>query len=163
PLSGYRIYVLDHCLEPRPVGVSGDLYIAGEGLARGYLRRPGLTAERFLADPFCAGCRMYRTGDLARWKEDGTLEFLGRGDQQIKLRGFRIELGEIESALKSEPGIAQVAVTVRDDGPTGKELVAYLVAETNELPDTAVLRRSLSARLPDYLVPSAFVFLEELP
>ena len=104
PLSGYRVYVLDHCLEPRPAGVVGDLYIAGEPLARGYLKRPALTAERFVADPFTdSASRMYRTGDLARWRNDGSIEFLGRGDQQIKLRGFRIELGEIEAALKSQP------------------------------------------------------------
>jgi amino acid adenylation domain-containing protein len=164
PLSGYRLYVLDHCLEPRPVGVAGDLYIAGEALARGYLNRPGLTAERFLADPFAApASRMYRTGDLARWRHDGTLEFLGRGDQQIKLRGFRIELGEIEAALKSELGIAQAAVIVREDGASGKELVAYLVPSGKELPDATSLRQNLSARLPDYMVPSAFVSLSALP
>ena len=164
PLSGYRLYVLDHCLEPRPAGVAGDLYIAGEALARGYLKRPGLTAERFVADPFAAQTsRMYRTGDLARWRQDGTLEFLGRGDQQIKLRGFRIELGEIESVLKSQPQIAQAAVIVREDGASGKELVAYLVPSGEELPDPSTLRRDLGARLPDYMVPSAFVSLPALP
>jgi pristinamycin I synthase-3/4 len=164
PLSGYRLYVLDHCLEPRPVGVAGDLYIAGEALARGYLNRPGLTAERFLADPFAAtASRMYRTGDLGRWRHDGTLEFLGRGDQQIKLRGFRIELGEIEAALKSEPEIAQATVIVREDGASGKELVAYLVPSGKDLPDATLLRRNLSIQLPDYMVPSAFVSLPALP
>ena len=164
PLSGYRLYVLDHCLEPRPEGIAGDLYIAGEALARGYLKRPGLTAERFVADPFAEpGSRMYRTGDRARWRHDGTLEFLGRGDHQIKLRGFRIELGEIESVLKSQPGIAQATVIVREDGASGKELVAYLVPSGEELPDSSILRRDLSARLPDYMVPSAFVSLPALP
>ncbi|HEX4606131.1 MAG TPA: amino acid adenylation domain-containing protein [Candidatus Angelobacter sp.] len=164
PLSGYQIYVLDHCLEPRPVGVVGDLYIAGQALARGYLRRPGLTAERFLADPFAvAGSRMYCTGDLARWRSDGTLEFLGRADQQIKLRGFRIELGEIESVLKSQPGIAQASVIVRHDNASGKELVAYLVPVDGEAFDAALLQRNLGARLPEYMVPSAFVALEALP
>jgi pristinamycin I synthase-3/4 len=164
PLSSYRLYVLDHCLEPRPVGVVGDLYIAGEALARGYLKRPGLTAERFVADPFSGtASRMYRTGDLARWRNDGTLEFLGRGDQQIKLRGFRIELGEIESALKSQPGIAHAAVIVREDGTSGKELVAYMVPSGEEIPDLSTLRRDLGARLPDYMVPSAFVSLPALP
>ncbi len=164
PLSGYRLYVLDHCLEPRPAGVAGDLYIAGEALARCYLKRPGLTAERFVADPFAAQTsRMYRTGDLARWRQDGTLEFLGRGDQQIKLRGFRIELGEIESVLKSQPQIAQAAVIVREDGASGKELVAYLVPSGEELPDPSSLRRDLGARLPDYMVPSGFVSLPALP
>lgn len=163
PLFGYRLYVLDHCLEPRPAGVVGDLYIAGEGLARGYLKRPGLTAERFVADPFAAQACMYRTGDLAQWRHDGTLEFLGRGDQQIKLRGFRIELGEIESVLKSQPGIAHAAVIVREDGASGKELVAYLVPSGEQLPDSSTLRRDLSARLPDYMVPSAFVSLPALP
>ncbi len=164
PLSGYRLYVLDHCLEPRPAGVVGDLYIAGEALARGYLKRPALTAERFVADPFADSVsRMYRTGDLARWRPDGSIEFLGRGDQQIKLRGFRIELGEIEAALKSQPEIAHAAVIVREDGTTGKELVAYLVPSGKELPDLSSLRRDLSARLPDYMVPSAFVSLPVLP
>jgi amino acid adenylation domain-containing protein len=164
PLSNYRVYVLDHCLGPRPAGVVGDLYIAGEGLARGYLNRPALTAERFVADPFGAPpSRMYRTGDLARWRDDGTLEFLGRGDQQIKLRGFRIELGEIEAALKSEPGIAQAAVIVREDSSSGKELVAYLVPDHGEVLDSMALRRNLGARLPDYMVPSSFVCLEALP
>ena len=156
--------MLDHCLEPRPAGVVGDLYIAGEALARGYLKRPGLTAERFVADPFAAmASRMYRTGDLARWSNDGTLEFLGRRDQQIKLRGFRIELGEIEAALKSQPGIAHAAVIVREDGASGKELVAYLVPSGEELSDSSTLRSDLGARLPDYMVPSAFVSLLALP
>jgi amino acid adenylation domain-containing protein len=164
PLSGYRLYVLDHCLEPRPAGVAGDLYIAGGALARGYLDRPALTAERFLADPFAApGSRMYRTGDLARWRENGTLEFLGRGDQQIKLRGFRIELGEIEAALKSDPEITQAAVIVREDGASSKQLVAYLVSSGKEPVDPARLRSNLGMRLPDYMVPSAFVFLPALP
>ncbi len=164
PLSGYRLYLLDHCLEPRPAGVVGDLYIAGEALARGYLKRPALTAERFVADPFAdSASRMYRTGDLGRWRTDGSIEFLGRGDQQIKLRGFRIELGEIEAALKSQPGIAHAAVIVRDDGSAGKELVAYFVPSGEELPDSSMLRRDLSIRLPDYMVPSAFVSLPVLP
>jgi len=164
PLSGYRLYVLDHCLEPRPEGVAGDLYIAGEALARGYLKRPGLTAERFVADPFAEpSSRMYRTGDLARWRHNGTLEFLGRGDQQIKLRGFRIELGEIESVLKSQPGIAHAAVIVREDGASGKELVAYLVPSGEEPLDPSTLRRDLGTRLPDHMVPSAFVSLPALP
>ena len=164
PLSGYRIYVLDHCLEPRPVGVAGDLYIAGEALARGYLNRPGLTAERFLADPFnVRGTRMYRTGDLARWRDDGVLEFLGRADQQIKLRGFRIELGEIESALKSQQGVSQAAVIMREDGGSGKELVAYLAPVDGELLDSALLQRNMGMRLPDYMVPSAFVVVDKLP
>jgi pristinamycin I synthase-3/4 len=164
PLVGYRLYVLDHCLEPRPAEVVGDLYIAGEALARGYLNRPGLTAERFVADPFAAtASRMYRTGDLARWRHDGTLEFLGRCDQQIKLRGFRIELGEIEAALKSQPGVAHAAVIVHEDGASGKELIAYLVPSGEELLNSATLHQNLSARLPDYMVPSAFVSLAALP
>jgi acyl carrier protein len=141
--------------------VPGELYLAGTCVARGYLDRPGPTAERFVADPFAreAGARMYRTGDRVRWLPDGTLDFLGRVDHQVKIRGFRIEPGEIESVLRRYPAVAECAVVVREDVPGEKRLVAYVVGEA----ETDALREHLRGTLPDYMVPGAFARLESLP
>jgi amino acid adenylation domain-containing protein/non-ribosomal peptide synthase protein (TIGR01720 family) len=164
PIDNTQVYVLDAMLEPAPLGVTGELYIAGAGLARGYLGRSAMTAEKFVSNPFGSpGTRMYRTGDLARWNQNGMLEYIGRADQQIKVRGYRIELGEIEVALRDCPKIAQAVVAVREQGETGRQLVAYVVAVNGTTPDATAIRRELSTRLPEYMVPGLFVVLESLP
>jgi amino acid adenylation domain-containing protein len=160
PITGARLYVLDGALQPLPAGVPGELYVGGAGVARGYLNRPGLTAQRFVPDPFAGdGRRMYATGDLVRRRPDGTLEYLGRIDRQVKLNGYRIELGEIEHALTTQPSVTACVVRVREDEPGDRRLVAYVVSSGSE----TVLRQALAETLPAYLVPANFVFLDALP
>ncbi|MEC4018814.1 amino acid adenylation domain-containing protein [Streptomyces sp. H27-D2] len=178
PGRNVRAYVLDAALNPQPPAVPGELYLSGSQVARGYLDQPALTAERFIADPFGApGARMYRTGDLARWAEPGVLEYLGRSDEQVKIRGFRIELGEIETTLDRHPGVAHTAVAVRESRPGERSLIAYVVPTARTTPksvpaqrtpadalvDAAGLRIWATTRLPDYMVPAAFVILDALP
>ena len=167
PIANTQIYILDPDFNPVPVGEIGELFISGDGLARGYWRRPELTAERFMTIPGLGPDRIYRTGDLARFLPDGNIHFLGRADYQIKLRGHRIEPGEIESVLEKFPGVRQAVVILREDREGDKRLVAYLVAETAgsaaALRAAGDLRAAAGAKVPDFMVPSAFVFLNELP
>jgi len=164
PISNTQIYILDTHLQPVPVGVPGELYIGGEGVARGYLNRPELTKEKFISHPFSdrSDARLYKTGDLARYRCDGNIEFLSRIDNQVKIRGFRIEIGEIEAALAQHSEVKQTVVIVREDQPGNKQLVAYIVTDGESFSQNK-LRSFLTTRLPKYMVPSAFVQLDELP
>ena len=164
PIANLEVYLLDQSLQPVPFGVAGELFIGGAGLARGYLNRPELTAEKFIPNPFSErpDARLYRTGDLARLRRSGMLEFAGRLDHQVKLRGFRVELGEIETVLSQHPSVAQAVVTIREDRPGDKRLVAYLTAEGG-MPSANEMRKFLQLSLPDYMVPSEFVLLEAMP
>jgi amino acid adenylation domain-containing protein len=185
PLANTQVYVLDKQLQAVPIGVPGELYIGGAGLARGYLNRPELTAERFISNPFSKvpsenqrhplptpsspslrsplPNRLYKTGDLVRYLADGNLEFLGRVDNQVKIRGFRLELGEIEAVLSQHPGVWQAVVSVREDEPGNKQLLAYVVPNRAQPPNSSNLQSFLRQRLPDYMMPSAIAFLNALP
>ena len=166
PLANTQVYILDAQRQLVPMGIVGEIYIGGDGVARGYLNRPELTSERFVSDPFGTdpGARMYRTGDVGRWREDGTIEYLGRNDHQVKIRGFRVELGEIEAQLIRQPGVKEAVVLAREDVPGEKRLVAYIVAhDGSKAPSVEELRVALKATLPEYMVPSAVVVLDKLP
>jgi hypothetical protein len=160
-----QTHILNERLQPVPSGLPGELYIGGAGLARGYLKRPELTAEKFIPHPFSAepGARLYRTGDLVRSRPDGALEFVGRVDHQVKIRGFRIEPGEIDAVLSQHPAVRQVVVVAREDRPGERRLVAYVVPRQELAPTVNELRRFLQAQLPDYMLPSSFVWLDTLP
>jgi len=165
PTANAQIYILNADLQPMPVDVPGELYVGGVGVSRGYLNRPDLTAEKFVPNPFSdePGARLYKTGDLGCYRIDGNIEFLGRIDDQIKLRGFRIELGEIEAVLKQHPAVRQAVALVRENLHGGKELAAYVVPKEDEKPTIGALRSFLKSKLPDYMIPSAFLFLNALP
>lgn len=165
PVPNNRLYLLDTNRQPVPIGIPGELCVGGIQVARGYLNRPGLTAEKFMPDPFSdvPGARLYHTGDLARYLPGGAIEYLGRTDHQVKIRGFRIELGEIETALEEHDTVGQVVVMAREDVPGDKRLVAYIVPEVEQTPSAGVLRQYLKETLPEYMVPNAFVTLEKFP
>jgi acyl carrier protein len=167
PIANSRLYVLSPELEPVPVGVAGELYLGGVGLARGYLHRPELTAERFVPDPFSTqpGSRLYKTGDLVRYRADGVVEYLGRLDHQVKVRGYRIEPGEIEAVMCQHPAVAEAVVQLwqSDTEPEDRRLVAYLVARAGQPLVQAELREFVAGRLPGYMVPASFVVLDQLP
>jgi amino acid adenylation domain-containing protein len=165
PIANMQIYLLDKYLNPVPIGVPGEIHIGGAGIARGYLNRPELTNQKFIPNPFSdePGQRLYKTGDLARYLSDGNIEFLGRLDHQVKIRGFRIELGELESTLLQHPSVREIAVIAREDIPGDKRLVAYIVPNPEQTPTIDELRRFLKQKLPDYMVPGAFVLLDALP
>ncbi|HEY0172991.1 MAG TPA: amino acid adenylation domain-containing protein, partial [Pyrinomonadaceae bacterium] len=165
PLSNTEVYLLDDDLRPVPVGVAGELHVGGVGLARGYLNRPGLTAERFIPHDFGGGpgARLYKTGDLARFRPDGLIELIGRRDHQVKVRGFRVEPGEVEAALAAHPDVRQAAVVALGDEPGGRRLVAYVSPAGDAAPEPDALRRHLKVRLPEHMIPSAFVALDSLP
>lgn len=165
PIANIQVYVLDRRLQPVPIGVLGELHIAGIGLARGYLNRPALTAQKFIAHPFDddPGARLYKTGDLARYRRDGTIELLGRVDSQVKIRGFRVELGEIEAVLERHPALQDTVVLAREEGPGDQRLVAYLVPADGSAPTVPELRGFLGEKLPSYMIPSVFVTMDALP
>lgn len=164
PIANVQTYLLDGHYNPVPIGVTGEIYIGGAGLTRGYLNRPDLTAEKFIPNPFgTAGARLYKTGDLARYRADGNIEFLGRVDHQVKIRGFRIELGEIEAVLAQHPAVKKAALVAREDSSGDKRLVGYVVPTQGVTPTTQELRSFLGEKLPNHMIPSVFVLLESLP
>ncbi|SFN54139.1 non-ribosomal peptide synthetase [Variovorax sp. OV329] len=163
PVDNAQLYVLDEHMQPQPVNVPGELYVGGVGVGLGYLNRREMTAQRFLPNPFRPGERLYRTGDLARWLEAGVVEFIGRNDQQVKLRGFRIELGEVEAAVNACSGVSMCAALLREDVPGERQIVAYVALERGAEADAHGLRTQLRARLPEHMLPAAFVFLPQLP
>jgi len=165
PIANTQIHILDKNLQPVPIGVPGEIFIGGDGVTRGYLNRPDLTAEKFIRNPFNtdASARIYRTGDLGRWLADGNIEFLGRLDHQVKIRGHRIELGEIETALGRHSSVRETVVVVREDSPDDQRLVAYIVSGSQVKPPITELRHFLLESLPEAMTPSAFVFLDAFP
>jgi amino acid adenylation domain-containing protein len=165
PIANTQLYILDRSMNPVLPGVVGELFIGGDGVARGYLNRPELTKQKFIPDPFSSrsGARLYRTGDLARYRKDGVLEYLGRVDNQVKVRGYRIELGEIEATLAEHTEVKSCAVLAREDTPGNKQLVGYVVSRGEERPTTEMMRQFLKEKLPEYMVPAQFVFLDSMP